>query len=162
MARNTVSESEFQAAVLKAVGGQRPDDVRVWRQLTGNLYAKYGPNDYRPISLGPPKGAADISGLLLRSGRRLELELKSASGRLRPEQFAFGENMRRWNAVHLVATYDSDLTLEQNVAYVLDAVDEAVRDDAVIATDAASRRIEALEARVRELEQALRVFTPGA
>jgi hypothetical protein len=40
-----------------------------------------------------PDGSADISGIL-RGGRRLELEVKSATGRVRPEQQAFLQMIR--------------------------------------------------------------------
>jgi hypothetical protein len=47
-------------------------------------------------------GAADITGQLV-DGRRLEVEVKRPSGRLRPEQAAFLERVREANGVAFVA-----------------------------------------------------------
>ena len=58
--------------------------VWVWRNATGNL--PWG--DGRRLSYGLI-GSADILGALVGSGRMVAIEVKSPTGRLRPEQEAF-------------------------------------------------------------------------
>jgi len=108
-----VTEAEYQEALRRRLGSCL--EVRLWRQLVGNFWTKYGDSDFRPIKAGPPKGAADLSGLVLSSGKRLEIEIKGPDGRLSKEQEQFRKNMLDWNAVHMVCFYDKGLSLEENV-----------------------------------------------
>ena len=68
-------------AILLRIGA-RPD-VRIWRQNSGS--AQIG-NRYVHFGV---KGCADISGLVMPHGRRLEIEVKSPTGRQRREQVNF-------------------------------------------------------------------------
>lgn len=68
--------------------------VKVWRQSTG--VARHGG---RVVRYGIP-GQADITGLV--DGRRIELEVKTATGRVRPEQKAYGVMIRQYGGVYAV------------------------------------------------------------
>lgn len=125
MAERAVKEAEFLDALRLAIGGRR--DVRIWRQLVGNFWTRYGDGDFRPVSAGPPKGAADLSGLVIGSGKRLEIEVKGPGGKLRPEQEQFRQNMLAWGCVHMVCVYDPDLSMMENVAREMARLDAHVK-----------------------------------
>lgn len=76
------SEAEIVNEVLLSLGSM--PGVRVWRQNTGALENREG----RLVRFGV-KGSADISGIVSPEGWRLEVECKSSTGTLTPEQ-------RRW------------------------------------------------------------------
>lgn len=110
---DAVRESVFQRKLIDAVGSDPL--FRVWRQLNGNLYWRDREGNYFPVSLGPPEGAADITGFVWGSGRRIELEVKSATGRLSAQQKRWEAAMNAGGPIHLVAKYNADWTLERNV-----------------------------------------------
>ncbi len=98
-------ERDIQAAILRVVGA-RPF-VRLWRQNTGKVPTADGK---RVIAFGIP-GAADLSGLL-DDGRRLEIEVKTASGRQSERQRRFMEMIQRFGGVYIIARSPDD-ALEQ-------------------------------------------------
>ena len=91
-------EVEIMRAIQLALGARR--DVRVWRSNTGVGRALTDPSSV--VAFGLP-GAADLSGIVSPSGRRLEVEVKSATGRLSPVQRAFGEMVQRFGGIYIVA-----------------------------------------------------------
>ncbi len=118
-----MKEADFQAPLIARLGSL--PQIRVWRQLVGNFFARYivdGEEVFVPIRVGPPKGAADISGIVLRDGRRIEVEVKGTGGRSSAEQIQWAKNMRAWNAVYVLAAYDDSISLELNVERVVDEV----------------------------------------
>ena len=75
----------------------RPESpVRVWRQNAGLLR-----HDGRMVR-GAPKGAADLTGIVVGHGWRVEIEIKAGRGRLTREQEQWGDAMRRLGAVYVV------------------------------------------------------------
>lgn len=90
-----MKENEIQARIIAAIGS-RPD-VRLWRANTGAAQMANG----QFVRFGIP-GQADLSGITA-DGRRLEIEVKSATGRLRPDQVAFGKMIRRFGGIYIVA-----------------------------------------------------------
>lgn len=75
-----------------------------WRANTG--MARMG---NRVVRFGLP-GQADISGLL-RTGRRLEVEVKTRTGKQTPEQAAFQAQIFQYGGLYLLAR-DIDSTLD--------------------------------------------------
>jgi hypothetical protein len=75
------SEAHIQYSILAAWGSH--PRLRLWRANTG--VAQMGE---RSVRFGVP-GQADISGLMLPDGRRLEVECKTAKGRQ-------SEDQKRW------------------------------------------------------------------
>ena len=71
--------------------------VKVWRSNTGARQVAGG----RVIRFGV-RGQGDISGVGP-NGIRIEVEVKTATGRLTPDQLAFGELMKKHGAVYVVA-----------------------------------------------------------
>ena len=85
-----MSESEIQAAIRAALGAL--PDVCLWRNHVGQLRDESG----RVHRFGLSVGSADLVGVLAPSGRLIALECKSATGRLRPEQRAWLDVVRRF------------------------------------------------------------------
>ncbi len=70
-----LTEAVIQQRVLIALGART--DCRVWRQNAGTFSSLDGGR----IVKAAPKGAADLTGLVLPLCRRLELEVKTKRGR---------------------------------------------------------------------------------
>ena len=107
-ALRTLTEAELLRQILLAIGS-RPD-VRLWRKNVGAAMS-----GGRFIRFGTP-GAADLLGLL-QGGRFLAIEVKSATGRLTPEQRAWGEMVQRFGGTYLVV---------RSVEEAVSAVEEAL------------------------------------
>ncbi len=90
-----MTESVLLAQVLAWLAST--PGVMAWRSNTGAARDKRG----RLVRFGAV-GAADITGVL-RGGRRLEIEIKSASGRVTDEQAAFGERINAMGGLYFVA-----------------------------------------------------------
>jgi hypothetical protein len=76
--QNSMTESQIQAAIHRTLGS-RPD-VRLFRNHVG----KVRDADGRWHTFGLAPGSADLIGWV--QGRFLSIEVKSATGRVRPEQ----------------------------------------------------------------------------
>lgn len=72
-------------------------DLRIWRQNSGALPTASG----RIVKFGTP-GAADLSGIL-DDGRRIEIEVKTASGRQSEQQKRFQAMIERFNGIYILA-----------------------------------------------------------
>jgi hypothetical protein len=95
-----MTEHETMNAILREFG-TRPS-LRLWRQNTGA--ARIGK---RLIRFGVP-GQADLTGIL-GNGKRIEIEVKSPTGRQTPEQIAFGRIIERFRGVYIVARSTDDV-----------------------------------------------------
>lgn len=94
---DVVPESAIQADILLELGS-RPD-VRLWRAnvMTGRSLATG-----RVYTAGIP-GQADLTGFIRPEGWRLEVEVKSATGRQRPEQRAFQQAIDHGGGCYILA-----------------------------------------------------------
>ena len=115
LARAFRPETDIMRGVLLAVSAI--PGVVVWRQNSGLYYAPDGHGGFRRVRAAMP-GAADLSGILP-DGRRLELEVKAATGELRQEQVEFGRMILEHGGVYLVARSE-----EEAVAGVRAAIEE--------------------------------------
>ncbi len=95
------AENELVAAILLEFGGR--DDMRIWRQNTGAARTKRG----ALVRFGIP-GQADISGIY-HDGRRIEIECKSARGRLRKEQKRWREMIEKHGGIYILARTVEDV-----------------------------------------------------
>lgn len=77
-----MSEAEILNAIMLEFGSL--PYLRIWRVNTVKAMSKTG----RMIQ-SVPIGSSDISGIVLPLGRRLEMEVKSSTGRVSAEQFAY-------------------------------------------------------------------------
>jgi hypothetical protein len=101
-----MSEQQTQQEIRLALSR---GDTRLWRNNTGTLYDRQG----RPVTFGLCKGSADLIGLRSITigpehlGQRLAVfaavEVKSATGRLTPEQAAFLEQVQAMGGLAGVA-----------------------------------------------------------
>lgn len=90
-----VSEAHILAEIMARCGARA--DCRLWRQNTGALRD----SDDRLVRYGIP-GQADISGIYL-DGRRIEIEVKAAKGRVSDAQKAWAEMIKNHNGLYLLA-----------------------------------------------------------
>ena len=88
-----MNESQIQQAIRIALGDE--PDLVLWRNTTGQT-EEWNPSDgsARTMRYGLAVGSADLVGIL-RPGRFLALEVKTPTGRVRPEQTAWLELVRR-------------------------------------------------------------------
>ncbi len=87
-------------AIMLALSGV---GCSVFRANVGLFFTRDG----RPVSTGLPRGFSDVFGHRP-DGRAFYIEVKSATGRLRPEQDAFLAAMRRSGALAGVARSPED------------------------------------------------------
>ena len=97
-------------SMVKAHVNQIPG-VEVWRMNTGGAY-----QGRQYIAYGEP-GQADLAGLMAPNGRRLEIELKTPTGRLRATQRAYRERIERLGGLYVVAR-----SLRQAMEPICDAI----------------------------------------
>ena len=75
---------------------------RVWRQNSGTIVFRDPSGSTRAFHAGPPKGAADISGIVIPEGWRLEIECKAGTKRT-SEQVRWAEFIARSGGVYVLA-----------------------------------------------------------
>lgn len=109
--------SELKNDVIKEVA--KSGLAKVWPQETGKAYTigsvkkavvklKTGLSimDFfdhlRFIAYGKV-GAADITGIILKDGRRLEIEIKTGTGEQEPDQIDYGNSIARCGGIYIVA-----------------------------------------------------------
>ena len=95
-----MTEHQIQNAILREFGTRT--DLRIWRANTG--VARYGK---RVVRFGVP-GQADLTGILP-DGRRLEIEVKSATGRQSTDQKNYQQMIERLNGVYILARSVADV-----------------------------------------------------
>lgn len=81
-------ERSIQTAIRLALG--REPDLTLWRNETG-----VAEHRGRHVRYGLCVGSADLIGILAPSGRFVALELKTAHGRVSPEQTRFLDLVRK-------------------------------------------------------------------
>lgn len=93
--------------LILSTWGAHPQ-LRIWRAATGVGWFANGkparqtdPGAF-PVHYGTP-GQGDISGLVLPSGRRLEVECKTDVGRQRKEQKSFQKMIEDFGGVYVLA-----------------------------------------------------------
>lgn len=97
----TKSEHQIQNEILATFGARQ--DMRIWRQNTGAIVI-----DNRLVRFGVP-GQADITGLLIPSGRRIEIEVKDAKGRQRESQKKFQAMIEKAGGIYILARSVDDV-----------------------------------------------------
>lgn len=114
-----MKEAEIQTGILLALGS-RPDLCRIWRANTGKAARRLAGGGVQVVTFGVI-GQADLSGLLV-NGRRLEIEVKSATGKQRPEQKNYQAMIERFGGLYVLAR-----SVEEAVQAVEGAVNGALR-----------------------------------
>lgn len=101
-----MAERDLVHAILSTWGAHPA--LRIWRANTGMGWFKDGeparktdPGAY-PVRFGTP-GQGDISGLVLPSGRRLEIETKFARGRQNNDQKSFQRMIENFGGLYVLA-----------------------------------------------------------
>ena len=94
------SEKALQNDILRAFGTL--PGLRLWRANVG--VARIGT---RVVRFGIP-GQADLTGILP-DGLRLEIEIKSPTGRQTPEQVAFQNMIEKFHGIYILARSIDDV-----------------------------------------------------
>lgn len=94
-----MNETAIVRAIIDAVNAS--GIALVWRQNTGAAKATYGGRT-RFIRFGVV-GAADITGYIRGSGRRLEIEVKRPGGKTTASQDYYGRAINEGGALYFVA-----------------------------------------------------------
>jgi hypothetical protein len=111
-----VSERQIQSAILADLGAD--SRWRLWRQNSGQAWQGVRSDEStadrlvllhpRPIKFGLP-GMGDIGGLLCGTGQRIEIEVKTETGRQSPDQQAFEAMIRRFGGRYILARSARDV-----------------------------------------------------
>jgi hypothetical protein len=100
-------EKPIQNAILKEFGSNPA--LRLWRQNTGvGFYLDPRRGTRRAVRFGV-KGAADLTGLVVGTGQRLEIEVKAEGEGQSPEQAIYGQMIRRCGGLYIVARNVEDV-----------------------------------------------------
>lgn len=121
----TPTEQAFQNELMLALS--RTGRVRVWRQPAGNIPAKRG-----GMVKAAPEGASDIAGLVIGTGRLLQIECKGVRTEVSEQQIAWLTKVRAWGGVGLLVRLERGESAEQGAqracAEVISAINERERD----------------------------------
>jgi len=96
-----MTEKEIQNEIIRTFGTR--SDMRIWRMNVGA--AKFA--DGRAVQFGVP-GQADLTGILP-GGRRLEIEVKSATGRQSKDQKRYQKMIERYDGLYILARSVDDV-----------------------------------------------------
>ena len=100
---------------------------RIWRQNCGEIPVRDRSGKViRVFHPGPPTGAADITGVVSPEGWRIEIEVKSATGKCSKEQENWRVNMAQLGAIYVLVQYDETRSQEDNVMSALAAIERTV------------------------------------
>ncbi len=119
-----VSETAFVRRLLIAFS--TIPRVRVWRQNVGTILMEGKDGETRVFTGGPPKGASDISGIVMETGWRLECEAKLPKKRRTKEQLQWAAFIERIGGVYLFCEYDPTRDLEGNAALATERMQAAI------------------------------------
>jgi hypothetical protein len=99
-----LSEQAIQHDILASFGAL--PWLRIWRSNTGLARPINRPEAVVRFGV---KGSADISGILRRDGRRLEIEVKAHRGRQTVEQLAYQAMITRMGGLYVLARSVEDV-----------------------------------------------------
>lgn len=109
MLSTTPREKHIQNDILRTFGTRK--DMRIWRANVGASTFQ-GPYGNQRVTFGVP-GQADLSGIILDpttgKGTRLEIEVKSAVGRQRPEQVNYQKMIEQFGGIYILARSVEDV-----------------------------------------------------
>jgi hypothetical protein len=125
MANQSEAHSKLVNEVLLEIGKRFNGKVRAWKNHTGQAFtpdsvakafdylSKGGVTIEATRMLVPIKfgvvGQADISGIIYPTGRRLEIEVKTGTGKLSEKQKAFRDMIIHMGGLHIELRAVSDL-----------------------------------------------------
>lgn len=97
-----MSEADIQQDIMRIFGAD--PRLRLWRANTGTAR---DPRSGRVVRFGTP-GQADITGVLM-GGTRLEIEVKSATGKQSDAQRSYQAMCERFGALYILARSVDDV-----------------------------------------------------
>ncbi len=121
------SEHAFMRHLLLALGS-RPD-VRLWRQNVARIPVRDDVGRIqRVFHSGPPRGAADLSGIIRPEGWRLEIEVKAVNGKRSAPQERWGKFIRRSGGIYMLAELNPELSMRDNVQAIVHRFEAILRE----------------------------------
>jgi hypothetical protein len=123
MPRPSVHQAEipFMRELMLALGSHPA--LRIWRQNTGKIPVRDRSGKVlRIFDPGVPNGAADISGIVRSSGKRIEIETKAEDGVQSDEQKRWQRMIEAFGGIYVLVTYDEALSLEANIQNAVDQI----------------------------------------
>jgi hypothetical protein len=137
-----MTERDLQRALPPAIF--RLTGCSVWRQQGGKLWqpltdrgratlsALVRSGDVHVYETGSPAGVADLTGMVPDLGLRVEVEVKSEGGRLRPDQVRWAEFVQSNGGIYVLAKPERGESHEDAVsrsaALVAEAIEERRRE----------------------------------
>lgn len=113
-------EQDFQQRLRTAITAAKLP-VRLWRQPAGRLeLSRGGFVDAAPV------GAADLTGVVVPEGWRIEIEVKGPRTPTTTEQVHWREFMAASGAIALQVRYDGQLLLEENLLRAVEEIRAAI------------------------------------
>lgn len=100
------TEAQIQKAIMQVLH-RHPKVARVWRQNSGTFKQSYGGKD-RYVRANTAQGMSDIMGIL-KDGRTLAIEVKSATGTVKAHQHEFLNSIATAGGIAFVARSVSDV-----------------------------------------------------
>lgn len=120
-------EKTFQNLVLLAMG--TVGFLRLWRQNCGAVPIRdRAGRTERVFHAGPPAGAADLSGIVIPEGWRVEIEIKASGGKRTKKQEHWAEFIRASGGVYVLLKYDASIDVGANVWRARAAIEQAVAE----------------------------------
>ena len=95
-----MTEKQIQNSIIREFGTK--GWLRIWRANVGVARI-----NRRVVRFGVP-GQADLTGILY-DGRRVEIEIKSVTGRQTPDQKNYQQLITRFNGIYILARSISDV-----------------------------------------------------
>lgn len=112
-----MTEQDFQQRLRLALRKAIPS-IRLWRQPAGRIRTDRG-----TWVECAPVGAADLTGVHLGTGRRVEVEVKGRRTPVRPDQIAWLDSLRGHGAIAVLVRDDGT---PDAVARAIDAIRAAL------------------------------------
>jgi hypothetical protein len=123
----SVLEQDFLEHLLVAIGHDK--DIRIHRQNCGQVVTRTRTGQPTGVfKAGPPPGASDLNGIVSPEGWRIEIEMKGARTKVRPEQENWRKMILRMGGVHCMIRFNEGMTMKENVKSAVDTIYEAIEE----------------------------------
>jgi hypothetical protein len=120
-------EQDFLEHLLVAIGHR--NDIRIHRQNCGQVVTRTRTGQPTGVfKAGPPPGASDLNGIVSPEGWRIEIEMKGAKTKVRPEQENWARMIKLYGGIHCLIRFNEGMTMDENVKCAVDTIYEAVQE----------------------------------
>jgi hypothetical protein len=124
-ATGSVDELEYMQQLRLRMAGN-PLIGALERINPGEIPVRNRCGEVERIFHGATKGTGDLVGWTS-TGIHIEVETKSSRGRQRPEQLTRARNLERYGAIYVLARYDANLTMADNLKRAQELIETAIK-----------------------------------